>query len=158
MAAGTMRFSSPISRKIWPCRRPAPLEGTETTYPAPPAGTKQRRLTFTDSRKFPGIQGPRHWLQSSPDGQNRLLNERRRGVVQIWTISPNGGAPRQLAKNPWDISSAFSWSPDGKLISCIMDGSVFLTDTTSGKSTRLTPKTSAPDVLEPRRLRDFAER
>ncbi len=128
----------------------SPLEGTETTYPAPPAGTKQRRLTFTDSRKFPGIQGPRHWLQSSPDGTKiAFLMKDDVGVVQIWTISPNGGTPRQLTKNPWDISSAFSWSPDGKLISCIMDGSVFLTDATSGKSTRLTPKTSAPDVLEP---------
>ncbi len=127
---------------------PAPLEGTSTTYPAPPAGTTQRRLTFTDSRKFPGIQGPRHWLKSSPDGsQIAFLMKDDAGIVQIWTISPLGGNPRQLTKNPWDVSSAFSWSPDGKSIACVMDGSVFVTDTETGQSRRLTAKSDA--ILEP---------
>ena len=47
----------------------APLEGTATRMPAPPCGVTQRRLTFTDGRRFPGVaQSPRHWLRSSPDG------------------------------------------------------------------------------------------
>jgi len=45
-----------------------PLQGTETRMPAPPRGTVQRRLTRTSGRKHPGLQGPRHWLRSSPDG------------------------------------------------------------------------------------------
>ena len=45
-----------------------PLAGTETRMPCPPKGCVQRRLTLTAERKFPGIQGPRHWLRSSPDG------------------------------------------------------------------------------------------
>src|SRR5262249_23226548 len=44
------------------------LEGTETRRPFPPKGTTQRRLTRTADRLFPGLQGPRHWLRSAPDG------------------------------------------------------------------------------------------
>ena len=46
----------------------APLEGTPTRRPAPPAGTQQRRLTFTSDRPSPGLQGPRFWPRSAPDG------------------------------------------------------------------------------------------
>lgn len=119
----------------------APLEGTATTYPAPPVGTKQRRLTFTESRRSPGLQGPRHWLKSSSDGTRiAFLMKDDEGVVQLWTISPNGGDPKQLTNNPWDIASAFSWSPDGKWIASVIDGSVFVTDTKDGSSIRLTSK------------------
>ena len=45
-----------------------PLQGTKYQRPQPPKGTTQRRLTYTDDRKYPGIQGVRHWLRSSPDG------------------------------------------------------------------------------------------
>ena len=55
-----------------------PLQGTAITRPAPPRGTQQRRLTYTANRKYPGLQGPRHWLRSSPDGiANRLPDARR---------------------------------------------------------------------------------
>ena len=46
-----------------------PLQGTATTMPNPPRGAVQRRLTFTETRKFPGVAlEPRHWVRSSPDG------------------------------------------------------------------------------------------
>ena len=119
-----------------------PLEGTPSTLPAPPRGTKQRRLTHTQDRKFPGLQGPRHWLRSSPDGsQIAMLMRNDSGVVQLWSISPNGGEPRQLTNHAFDIASAFSWSPDGRSIACIADQSVFITDVASGISTRLTNRT-----------------
>ena len=117
----------------------APLEGTTTTRPAPPQGLVQRRLTFTAERKHPGIQGPRHWLRSSPDGSRiAFLMKDDAGIVQIWLVSPNGGEPRQLTHNHRDIGSAFTWSPDGRWIAHTMDGSVCVTDTISGQSYRLT--------------------
>ncbi|MBN2296224.1 MAG: DUF3748 domain-containing protein [Pirellulales bacterium] len=120
----------------------APLEGTATKRPAPPKGVVQRRLTFTTDRKYPGIQGPRHWLRSSPDGSRiAFLMKDDEGVVQIWTVSPNGGEPVQLTHNQHDISSAFTWSPDGRWIAHVMDNSVCVTDTASGKTVRLTNKT-----------------
>lgn len=126
-----------------------PLAGTETRMPRPPKGTTQRRLTFTAQCKFPGLQGPRHWLRTSPDGSRiALLMRDDAGIVQLWTVSPNGGAPRQVTHSAWSIASAFTWSPDGKRLACVMDNSVFLIEALSGLSTRLTPR--SPDDSAPR--------
>jgi WD40 repeat protein len=125
------------------------ITGTATTRPAPPHGVIQRRLTFTADRAHPGIQGPRHWLRSSPDGSRiAFLMRDDTGIVQLWTISPNGGQPRQITHNPFDIRSAFSWSPDGKWIAYIADNSVFVGDTATGDATRLTPRSN--DSTAPR--------
>jgi Tol biopolymer transport system component len=121
----------------------APLAGTTTTRPNPPRGVVQRRLTYTADRKFPGLQGPRHWLRCSPDGSRiAFLMKDDTGIVQLWTISPNGGTPAQRSNNPWPIASAFTWSPDGRHLTYVMDNSVFLTDVTTGQSQRLTERTS----------------
>ena len=126
-----------------------PLAGTKTQMPRPPKGTTQRRLTFTAGRKFPGLQGPRHWLRSSPDGSRiAFLMRDDAGIAQLWTVSPNGGAPEQVTHNPWSVASTFSWSPDGRHIACAMDNSIFVIDAQSGASTRLTPR--SPDDLAPR--------
>jgi hypothetical protein len=131
------------------CVGDAPLAGTATTRPAPPRGVVQRRLTNTAERKYPGIQGPRHWLRSSPDGQRiAFLMRDDDGVVQIWTVSPLGGKPQQLTRNSFDVASAFSWSPDGNLISYVADNSVFVSDTTSSEVIRLTAR--CEDASSPR--------
>lgn len=118
-----------------------PLEGTTLNMPRPPNGAAQRRLTRTDGRPFPGIQGPRHWPRSSPDGERiAFLMRDGQGIVQLWTVSPRGGEPVQVTRNTWDIGSAFTWSPDGRWIAHVMDNSVFATDVDSGQSRRLTPR------------------
>lgn len=112
--------------------------------------TPQRRLTFTSDRKFPGLQGPRHWLRSSPDGsQIACLMKDDQGIVQLFLVSPKDGELRQLTHHPWDIASAFTWSPDGKSIAHVMDHSVFLTDATSGESRRLTPRSDDATTPQP---------
>jgi hypothetical protein len=120
----------------------APLAGTATTRPAPPSGVGQRRLTFTVDRKYPGVaQNPRHWLRASPDGSMiAFLMADETGVVQLWTVSPQGGAPRQVTRNATGISSAISWRPDGRAVAHTMDGSVCVTDISTGQTERLTPK------------------
>jgi len=126
-----------------------PLEGTATRRPRPPKGTVQRRLTFTTERKFPGLQGPRHWLRSSPDGNKiAFLMKDDAGVVQLWTISPSGGAPSQVTHNSFSIASAFSWGPDGRKIAHVMDNSVCVTDIGNGHTIRLTAR--ATDAEAPR--------
>jgi hypothetical protein len=126
-----------------------PLPGTATRLPFPPKGTTQRRLTFTASSKFPGLQGPRHWLRSSPDGSHiAFLMKDDAGVVQLWTVSPNGRPPKQVTRNPWPIASAFSWSPDGRHLAHAMDNSVCLTEVATGRTRRLTER--APDAESPR--------
>ena len=126
-----------------------PIAGTETRMPGPPRGCAQRRLSFTADRKYPGLQGPRHWLRSSPDGARiACLMKDDAGVVQLWTVSPNGGPPTQITHNPWNIASTFTWGPDGKLVAHVMDNSVCVTDIASGQTRRLTARTD--DVSAPR--------
>ncbi|MDR1963482.1 MAG: DUF3748 domain-containing protein [Planctomycetaceae bacterium] len=118
----------------------APLEGTLTRRPAPPYGIVQRRLTYTTDRRFPGVQGVRHWVRSSPDGSKiAFLMRDDAGVVQIWTISPSGGSPQQWTHGQYDVASTFTWSPDGRNIAHVMDNSVCVSSAT--ETIRLTPKT-----------------
>ncbi|HEX8915216.1 MAG TPA: DUF3748 domain-containing protein [Humisphaera sp.] len=127
-----------------------PLHGTPTRRPLPPRGTVQRRLTRTTGRSHPGVQGPRHWLRSSPDGSRvAFLMRDDAGVVQLFTVSPNGGEPAQVTRNPWHVASAFTWSPDGRAVAHVMDNSVFVTDVATGRGTRLTPRADDPDAPRP---------
>jgi WD40 repeat protein len=61
------------------------------------------------------------------------------GTVQLFSVSPLGGEPRQISHDSWSVASCFSWSPDGKQIAYIADGSVMTIEVASGHSTRLTP-------------------
>ena len=70
------------------------------------------------------------------------------GIVQLWTISPNGGSPEQVTRNSTCVASAFTWSPDGRTVAHIMDNSVCLTDMASGQTQRLTGR--SPDDATPR--------
>jgi Tol biopolymer transport system component len=118
-----------------------PLAGTPVRRPFPPRGVTQRRLTFTQNRQHPGLQGPRHWLKSSPDGSRiAFLMKDDAGIVQLFTISPHGGEPTQLTHIAHGIASAFTWSPDGRTIAHVLGGSVCLTDTASGQTRRLTER------------------
>lgn len=116
-----------------------PSQGSETRRPFPPKGTAQRRLTFTAGRKYPGLQGPRHWLRSSPDGERiAFLMKDDDGVVQLWTVSPNGGPPARLTRLDDGVASAFTWSRDGKRIAFVTAGCVAVADTATGAVRRLT--------------------
>ncbi|AOM41950.1 DUF3748 domain-containing protein [Xenorhabdus hominickii] len=120
-----------------------PLEGTETTLPAPPSGVKQRRLTFTHDKRWPGVVNvPRHWLRASPDGSKIcFLMKDEKGIVQLWYISPNGGDPVQITHGPDNIQSALSWDSRGRFIACVCDNSVMLCSCQNGEMRRLTERT-----------------
>ena len=128
-----------------------PLEGTLTRRPAPPAGVEQRRLTFTD-RDPPalrGIQGPRHWLRSSPDGASiAFLRRDEAGVTQLWLVSPRCDAPaRQLTRltQAPGIGSAFTWSPDGRALAAVINDQVCLIDAHDGSFLSLTEARSTDE-------------
>jgi Tol biopolymer transport system component len=63
-------------------------------------------------------------------------------VAQLWIVSPNEGVPRQLTHNAQPIASTFTWSPDGKHIAHVMDNSVCITEVSSGRTRRLTARTT----------------
>ncbi|EKN3345664.1 DUF3748 domain-containing protein [Yersinia ruckeri] len=123
-----------------------PLAGDSQTLPAPPLGIQQRRLTYTDKRRFPGLATtPRHWLRSSPDGRAiACLMKDDAGVVQLWLVSPLGGEPQQLTQGRHDIQSAFSWSPQGDKIAFVRDNSIAYCEVSSGRIQQLTEPTAEP--------------
>lgn len=121
-----------------------PLEGTDTTFPMPPAGTVQRRLTWSNS-DCGGI------IRCSLDG-SRIAFTRDN---QIQLISPLGGDPIQATSlasgtnKPW-------WDPSGDYIYSVSDNSIWRTnvmegDAQFGESLRLTDPTlypgRSPDAL-----------
>lgn len=123
------------------------LEGAPLRRPAPPAGVTQRRLTFTDDEPFPGLAEPRHWLRSSPDGSKiAFLRRDASGSVRLWTIPPWGGEPTPVTDPSFSVESAFTWSPDGRFIAHVADGSVCVTEVDTGQTTRLTEKAKSSDA------------
>jgi Tol biopolymer transport system component len=71
------------------------------------------------------------------------------GVVQFWTVSPNGGAPRQITRNASDISSTFTWSADGRWLAHTLDGRVCVTEVATGKLYPLTSTRDSAGVVRP---------
>lgn len=123
----------------------APLEGTETRLPAPPAGVKQRRLTRSRGLALQ----PRHWLRAAPDGSAiAFLMADNEGIIQLWTISPNGGTPQQRTRLSSSIQSAFSWHPQGGAIAFICDNSLMAYQIDSDSCERLTPRSAQPPVAD----------
>jgi len=124
----------------------APLEGTEATMPAPPAGIVQRRLTFTHDRAFPGlVNQPRHWVRSNPTAAEiAFLMRDDNGIVQLWLISPQGGEPRQLTRCDTDIQSAFNWHPSGKWLGFVLQNRIACCDAQTGEIEFLTTSHGNP--------------
>jgi len=129
-----------------------PLEGTETTMPTTPKGTKQRRLTYTENRKYPSVvTKPRHWVRSSPDGSRiSFLAKDDNGIVQVFFVSPLGAEPVQVTHHNAPIQSAVRWNPNGNGICYVCDNSIFICDVTEGppfgKARRMTPRTDKPPL------------
>src|SRR5690606_29482896 len=85
------------------------------------------------------------WLRSAPDGsQIAFLMKDDNGVAQLWTVSPNGGAPRQVTQGKHAVQSAFSWHPQGGHIALVCDNSVMLCNMATGALRRLTPRSEQP--------------
>ncbi|CAM3520487.1 MULTISPECIES: DUF3748 domain-containing protein [Yersinia] len=126
----------------------SPLEGDEYRLPAPPLGVNQRRLTYTEKRRYPGLAiTPRHWLRSSPDGSAiACLMRDDAGIVQLYLVSPLGGESRQLTHGGHGVQSAFSWSPKGDRIAFVRDNSVVCCEIGSGQVQRLTQRTAVPPL------------
>jgi hypothetical protein len=117
-----------------------PLEGTLRSRPRPPRGTLQRRLTFTADFPCPGISEPRHWPRSTPDGEMIFFLMRdAMQTVQLWSISPRGGCPRQLTHlDGTGVTSAFTVSFDGQWIAHTANHCLCVTSIATGHTRKLT--------------------
>lgn len=120
-----------------------PLEGTAASRPNVPVQSYQRRITYTSDRKFPGLQGPRFWLRTSPDGAIvYFLMKDDAGIVQIFSVPVNGGDIRQVTSLRHAVQTQFNLSPDGTTLAFAAGNAVWKTDVASGVSVQLTPQSS----------------
>ena len=125
-----------------------PLEGTATTFPMPPAGTVQRRLTHTAETEHPGCRGI---VRSSADGRRiAYLAKDEHGVDQVFFISPTGGEPVQVTHHESPVQTGVRWHPKGTHISYVWDNRIVICDVRHGENFGsyriLTDRTDAPPM------------
>lgn len=126
--------------------RPGASEFTATGAPLPPREIVVRRLTHTAERKFPGVQGPRHWVRPAPDGSCvAFLAKDDSGVAQIFKVPADGGDIRPISRLEVSVETPFDWSPDGRALACAAGGRVWLIDAETGTARPLTESVS-PDT------------
>ncbi len=107
----------------------------------PMVGCTQRRLTRTMDRKFPGVQGPRNWLVSSPDGKYLYAPMRdERGIVQVFRVATAGGNVEQITDLEQSIEGQISIDSKGSACSFICDQRICIFDVATGHSSWLTEK------------------
>jgi hypothetical protein len=136
-------FVADIPEDITQSDKDKPLEGTVTTRPNVPKELKQRRVTFTNDRKHPGLQGPRFRLRSSPDGSELyFLMKDDIGIVQVFSVPTQGGSFRQITNLDSSIQAQFNVSPDGKRLSVVAGNSIWLVDTGNGETVRITERST----------------
>lgn len=117
--------------------------------PRPPADIAVRRLTRTEARAHPGVQGPRHWVRPSPDRSLvAFLAKDDAGIVQIHAVPVAGGEVRVLSRLPVSVDAPFSWTPDGRRLACSAGGRLWVVDAATGRAEPLTE--SSPREQRPR--------
>ncbi|MCK4676893.1 MAG: DUF3748 domain-containing protein [Bacteroidales bacterium] len=104
-------------------------------------GSRQKHaIAFLGDRKYPGIQGPRHWVQSMPDGSFVFFMMRDdEGLVQIYGISPNGGEIRQFTFNSFSAETTFTVRPYGEYLAYGNQERVFITGIKTGVTHQISP-------------------
>lgn len=117
--------------------------------PRPPSDIPLRRLTRTERRAHPGVQGPRHWVRPSPDRSLvAFLAKDAAGIVQIHAVPIAGGEVRALSRLPVSVDAPFSWTPDGRRLACSAGGRLWVVDAATARAEPLTGP--SPRGQEPR--------
>ena len=113
----------------------------------PVANCKQRRLTYTADRRFPGVQGPRNWLVSSPNGETVYATMKDdRGVVQVFGIDTTNGAIQQITDLEHSVEGQISLDAAGTTCSFHCRQRIGLTGVSTGAIRWL--NTASPNQIE----------
>lgn len=112
-----------------------------------PSILRPRRLTYSHDMAFPGIQGPRNWLVTTPDGARILFPMRdEQGIVQVASVPTIGGSVQFVSDLEHSIEGQITVSRDGKKALVCSARCVVSIDIETGIATILTkPATSNLD-------------
>ncbi len=125
--------------------------GIRSNERLPSMHVRQRRLTCSPHRKYPGVQGVRHWLCSSPDGLwIYFLMRDDLGCTQLFRASTSDagiGPSREepLTDLPSSIESQIALDAHGDHVSFVAGQSVCTLEIRTGIVTRWT----TPDAQSP---------
>lgn len=109
------------------------LKGTSQSRPLPLDGISQRRVTYSTNRKFPGVQGPRQWMKSTPDGTLLFfMMKDNDGSIQIYSVPTIGGDIKQITNNSFSIETSFDIDGKGKRITYGAQGRIYITSIDTG--------------------------
>jgi Tol biopolymer transport system component len=86
----------------------------ETSTPVPPSQTPTPTLTATPTYTPTSTATPERPLIGG-GGRIAFVSDREGGLLQVWTMYPDGSDPRQLTFGPGNKSRP-RWSPDGSRI------------------------------------------
>ncbi len=115
---------------------PASIDSSGRLMPMPEVHV--RRVTHTGNRRYPGVQGPRNWLVSSPDGQRVYAPMRdNQGIVQLASIAVADGSICYLTSLSESIENQIAIDPSGSQISLVSNGRIVLVDLNTGDSATL---------------------
>lgn len=125
-----------------------PLEGTVSSFPMPPKGTVQRRLTFTAESNYPGCLEPVH---CSEDGKYIAYRQKdKNGIIQVFFITPLKGVSVQVTDHESNVQSPVYWSPDGRFIYYVWDNSIIKCGVNPGnefgKISKMTERSPNPPI------------
>lgn len=108
---------------------------------APHAGCHQRRLTYTADQVYPGIQGPRNWLVSSPDGSGLFFPRKDgNGIVQLCRVPTLGGSIDQVTDLTASIEGQITLHGDGTQCAFVCDQRIACIDLATGASRFVTER------------------
>ena len=126
-----------LSNEISP---PSAMDPSELIRPM--VGCTQRRLTRTVDRKYPGVQGPRNWLVSSPDGRFIYVPMRdERGIVQVFQVATASGSIQQITDLEQSLEGQISLDAKGSACSFLCEQRICVVDIATGIAKRITNRT-----------------
>ncbi len=127
-----------------------PLEGTSQSMPAPPAGTRQRRLTYTAHSPYPGCF---EVVRSSTDGSwISYVSKDSKGTKQLFVISPTGGTPKQVTFHSTDVQSGARWSHFNDRIIYVCENSIMICEISDRPFGDRMQRLTAPSIDVPTNL------
>ena len=118
-SSATPTSTEPVAVVLQPSNTPTDIP-TTTPTPPPPTATLTNTLipSLTPSPTLTPTLTP---IPIGGGGRIAFVSDRTDGILQIWTMNPDGSDPHQLTFGPGDKTQP-KWSPDGTRLLYVTDG------------------------------------
>ena len=99
-------------------------DSSKVVFNGPPSGSTNVDVWVVDTdggnlTRLTEAPGPDQLPAWSPDGSTIVFRSARTGILQLWTMSPDGSGQTQLTFDPVPKDQLPDWSPDGSRIAFV---------------------------------------